>query len=223
VEAAQATIQAVQTNVKYTTIYSPFDGTIGISQVKVGGPIYAGQTILNTVSSDNPMAVDFTVNQKEIYRFMQFQEKGTKPKDSVFTIAFGPDVYPYVGSVSLIDRAVDPQTSNIKTRLVFPNPKSMLKSGMSATVRVKNNTSTQAVMIPYKAVTEQLGDFFVYVVGDSSKVTQRKVFLGKQIGNDVIIKDGVKVDETIVVQGVQNLKEGSKITTAPPQQPGAPK
>lgn len=222
VEAAKANIRAVQTNVRYTTILSPFDGTIGISQVKVGGPIYAGTTILNTVSSDNPMAVDFTINQKELYRYVQMQQKGTKPKDSIFTIAFGNDVYPYVGSIGLIDRAVDPQTGNIKTRLVFPNPKDMLKPGMSATVRVKNSASTQAVIIPYKAVTEQLGDFFVYVEADSSKVTQRKVVLGKQIGTDVIIRDGLKEGETIVVQGVQNLREGAKITTAPPQQPGAP-
>lgn len=221
VEAAKANIRGVQTNVKYSTIYAPFDGTIGISQVKVGGPIYAGQTILNTVSSDNPMAVDFAVNQQELYRFAQFQQQGTKPKDSVFTIAFGEDVYPYPGTISLIDRGVDPQTGNIKTRLVFPNPKSMLKDGMTTTVRVKNNTSTASVIIPYKAVVEQLGDFFVYAVTDSNTVTQREVALGRQIGTNVIVKDGVKAGETIVVQGVQNLREGAKITTAPPQQPGA--
>lgn len=221
VEAAKANIRAVQTNVKYSTIYAPFDGTIGISQVKVGGPIYAGQTVLNTVSSDNPMAVDFAVNQQELYRFVQLQQQGTKPKDSVFTIAFGTDVYPFPGSISLIDRAVDPQTGNIKTRLIFPNPKGMLKAGMTTNVRVKNNTATASVVIPYKAVVEQLGTFFVYTVTDSSTVTQRPVVLGKQIGTDVIIKDGVKPGETIVVQGVQNLREGSKINDAPPQQPGA--
>ena len=217
VEAAKANIRAVQTNVKYSTIYAPFDGTIGISQVKVGGPIYAGQTILNTVSSDNPMAVDFAVNQQELYRFTQLQQQGTKPKDSVFTIAFGNEVYPFPGAISLIDRAVDAQTGNIKTRLVFPNPKSILKDGMTTTVRVKNNTATASVIIPYKAVVEQLGDFFVYAVTDSNTVTQREVALGRQIGTDVIVKDGVKAGETIVVQGVQNLREGSKITTAPPQ------
>lgn len=221
VEAAQANIRAVQTNVKYTSIYSPFDGTIGISQVKVGGPIYAGTTILNTVSSDNPMAVDFQVNQQELYRFMQLHQHGVKPKDSVFRIAFGSDVYPYPGHISLIDRAVDPQTGNIRTRLEFPNPKSLLKAGMSTTVRVKSNTGSAAVIIPYKAVVEQLGDFFVYAVTDSSTVTQKKVELGKQIGTDVIVKEGVQAGETIVTQGVQNLREGAKITTQAPQQPGA--
>jgi len=220
VDAAKANIRALQTNVKYTMISAPFDGTIGISQVKIGGPVYAGQTILNIVSSDNPMAVDFAVNQQEIYRFGQLQQSA-KPKDSIFTIAFGADIYPIPGAISLIDRAVDPQTGNIKTRLVFGNPKSMLKVGMSTTVRVKSNTATAAIIIPYKAVTEQLGDFFVYAVGDSSKVTQRKVTLGKQLGMNVIVKDGLQGGETIVVQGVQNLREGSVITTAPPQQPGA--
>ena len=60
----------------------------------------------------------------------------------------------------------------------------MLKAGMSTTVRVLNNSSEKSVIIPYKAVTEQLGEFFVYVVGDSSKVSQRKIILGKQIGHN---------------------------------------
>lgn len=215
VEAAKANIRAVQTNVRYTTILSPFDGTIGISQVKVGGPIYAGTTVLNTVSSDDPMAVDFTINQQELYRYAQYQQQGTKPKDSIFTIAFGQDTYPVPGSISMIDRAVDPQTGNIKIRLVFPNPKHTLRAGMSTTVRVKNNAATQSLLIPYKAVTEQLGDFFVYAVTDSSTVTQRKVVLGRQVGTDVIVRDGVQPGETIVVQGVQNLREGAKITEQP--------
>ena len=224
VAAAQANVRAVQTGVKYTTIYAPFDGTIGISQVKVGGPVSAGQTILNTVSSDNPIAADIAVDQRELYRFTQLQEKKMQPKDSTFTLAFGTMVYPYSGKISLIDRAVDPQTSTIKMRIEFPNPKNELKAGMTGTVRVLSNATEKSLMIPFKAVTEQLGEFFVYVVGDSSKVSQQKVVLGKQIGTNVIIKDGVKEGNTVVVQGVQNLKEGSVIKqdSAAQNKPAAP-
>ena len=147
----------------------------------------AGQKILNTLSNDHPIAVDFAVDQKEVYRFMQLQQQGNHAKDSTFSIAFGTDVYPYPGSISLIDRAVDAQTGTIKTRLVFPNNKNMLKPGMNTSVRVKNNNSAKSIVIPYKAVTEQLGEFFVYVLGDSSKVTQRKVLLGKQIVGNIIV------------------------------------
>jgi len=98
-----------------------------------------------------------------------------------------------------------------------------LRAGMSTTVRILNNSARKVVTIPYKAVTEQLGEFFVYVVGDSSKVSQHKLVLGKQIGRNVIVKDGLKEGDVIVVQGVQNLREGAVVTTKPLQPQGAPK
>jgi membrane fusion protein (multidrug efflux system) len=211
VAAAKASVASVQSNVKFTNIYAPFTGTIGISQVKKGASVVAGQTILNTISTDDPIAVDFTIDQKDVYRFIQLEQKGTGKSDSTFTIAFGPDMYPYPGHISLIDRAVDPQTGTIKVRLVFPNDKSMLKPGMNTTVRVKNTATKDATIIPYKSVTEQLGEFFVYVVGDSSIVTQRKVTEGRQIEDRVIIKSGLQPGEKIVVEGVQNLHDGSVI------------
>ncbi|MFT3679498.1 MAG: efflux RND transporter periplasmic adaptor subunit [Ferruginibacter sp.] len=224
VAAARANVNSIRANVSFATIYAPFSGTIGISNVKTGTAVVAGQTILNTVSTDNPIAIDFAVDQKEIYRFMQLQQQGANKKDSTFTIAFGTDVYPFPGSISLIDRAVDPQTGTIKTRLVFPNDKNMLKPGMNTSVRVKNNAAQSSLMVPNKAITEQLGEFFVYVVGDSSKVTQRKVVLSKQVGSDIIIKNGLSAGEKIVVEGVQKLREGSVITTeAPKPAAAAPK
>ncbi len=214
VAAAKANVASLQSNVQFSSIRSPLSGTIGISQVKQGTLVTAGNTVLNTVSTDNPMAVDFTVDQKEIYSFAKMKEEGTSPKDSVFTIAFGDDVYPYPGKIGLIDRAVDPQTGTLKIRLIFPNDKSRLKPGMNTTVRVKNTASKNATIIPYEAITEQLGEFYVYVVGDSSRVTQRKVDLGTQIKDNIIIKDGLKAGEKIVVKGVQKLHQGSIVTAA---------
>ena len=209
VDAARANVRGVQTSVKYTIISAPFSGTIGISQAKLGTPVVAGQSILNTVSSDNPLAVDFSVDQKEIYHFTQLQLQSGKKTDSTFRLGFGPSLYPYPGKISLIDRAVDPATSTIKIRLEFPNEKNLLRPGMSGTVKVLNAFG-QTILIPYKAVTEQLGEYFVYLV-NGDKVTQTKVILGKQIGNNVIVRDGLKVGQQIVVQGVQNLREGSAI------------
>jgi membrane fusion protein, multidrug efflux system len=211
VAAAQANIRAMQTNVKYTRVYAPFDGVIGISAVKTGAAVTAGQTILNTVSSDKELAVDFNIDQKEIYRFATMMNEKPKDSDSTFTLAFGEDVYPYPGKIALIDRAVNPQTGTIKARLIFPNEKNLLIAGMNGTVRVKSNAKAESILIPYKAVTEQLGEFFVYVPGDSNKVSQRKIVLGNQVGKDVIIKDGLKQGEKVVVEGVQNLKEGAVI------------
>ena len=212
VDAAKANVMSLHSNVQFANIYSPFTGTIGISQVKKGTAVVAGQTILNTISTDNPIAVDFTVDQKNIYRFSELEQKKDNLQDSVFSIAFGSEIYPYPGRIDFIDRAVDPQTGTIKVRLGFPNDKDMLKPGMNTTVRVKNTSSINATMIPYKAVTEMLGEFFVYVVGDSSKVSQQQLVLGQQIGENIIVKSGLKPGEKIVVEGVQNLHQGSVIS-----------
>lgn len=213
VSSGKANINAVQTNVKYTKVYAPFSGIIGISQVKVGTAVAIGQTILNTISTVGELAVDFNIDQKEIYRFTKLLNDKQNLSDSTFTLAFGEDAYPNPGKFSFLDRAVNPQTGTIKARLVFPNNKNRLIAGMNATVRVKSNSGSKSILIPYKAVTEQLGEFFVYVPGDSSKVSQRKVILGKTIDKNVIVKNGLKEEDKIVVEGVQNLREGSVITT----------
>jgi len=220
-DAARANIQAVQTNVRYTKVYAPFTGVIGISAVKVGAAVTAGQTVLNTVSTDNPVAVDFNVDQKEIFRFTNLQKNGTNTADSTFTIAFGDDIYPYPGKIALLDRAVNPQTGTLKMRLSFPNQTNLLRAGMNGTVRVKNSSAHSSVVIPFKAVSEQLGEYFVYTLGDSSKVSQRKVVLGNQIGGNIIIKEGLQAGEKIAVQGVQNLREGTVVTTSAPAAPAA--
>lgn len=214
--AARANIQAVQTSVRYTKIYAPFDGVIGISSVKTGAAVTAGQTVLNTVSTDGDLAVDFNIEQKDIFRFSTLLNEKAKQNDSTFTLAFGPDVYPYPGKIVLIDRAVNPQTGTIKARLSFPNKNGLLKAGMNGTVKIKNSSTVASVIIPYKAVVEQLGEYFVYVPGDSNKVTQRKIVLGKTIGKNIVIKDGLQEGDKIVTEGVQNLREGVKVTIAAP-------
>ncbi len=229
VAAQQANLSAVATNLKYATIYAPLTGTIGISQVKMGASVSPGSTVLNVLSSDDPMGVDFAVDEKEISRFVQLQIKGTDASDSVFTISL-PDgyVYPYPGKIFLIDRAIDPQTGTIKVRLVFPNDKLMLRAGMTCNAKVKNNgTDNQQILIPYKSVTEQMGEYFVYVIGDSSKAMQKKVVIGRRIGENVIVKSGLEGNETIVTDGIQKLRDGARVTTgnataAPATAPAAP-
>jgi membrane fusion protein, multidrug efflux system len=212
VDASKASVQSVQTNVRYTTITAPFDGTIGISQVRLGTAVSAGQTLMNTVSSDNPIAADLSIDQREIYRFTHYQAMKADKSDSTFRLAFNNVIYAYPGKLSIIDRAVNAQTGTIIVRIEFPNPGNELRAGMSGTVRVLNDASIKSILIPSKAVTEQLGEYFVYVVQiDSNKVTQQRVSIGKNIYQNVVVKDGLKDGETIVVEGVQNLKEGSAI------------
>lgn len=213
VAAAQANVARLSNDLRFSTIHAPFDGTIGISQAKIGTLVTANQDILNTVSSDNPMAVDIQVDQKEIPRFTQLFRNPGNSSDSTFTLML-PDntVYKQPGHISLLDRAVDPQTGTIRTRLVFQND-GQLKPGMSTSVHVKNNHAGEFILAPAKSLVEQMGEFFVFVVTDSSKVTQKKVIPGPRIADKVVIKDGLQPGDKVVAEGVQKLKEGSVVTT----------
>ena len=95
----------------------------------MGSAVTAGQTLMNTLSSDNPMAVDFSVDEKEIGKFTELLQKKYNSGDSTFTLGF-PDgtIYPYHGHLIFLDRAVDPQTGTITARLEFHNRKNMLKT-----------------------------------------------------------------------------------------------
>ncbi len=138
VAAAEATVKSVETNLRYSTIYAPFDGTIGISLVKLGSAVSPGQTVLNTISSDDPIAVDCAVDEKQISRFNALLQSSTNGKDSTLMIVL-PDqsLYPYPGRLSFLDRAVDPQTGTIRIRIIFPNPRRILKAGLTCNLRVR--------------------------------------------------------------------------------------
>jgi RND family efflux transporter MFP subunit len=214
VAAAQANVSSVQTNLRYSTIYAPLSGTIGISQVKIGSAVTPGATVLNTISQNNPLAIDFAVDEKQIPRFTKLEAEGTKPADSIFTISL-PDgsIYNQPGKISLLDRAVDPQTGTIRARLVFTNPQDILRPGMTCNVRVKTS-DINTILIPSKAVTEQMGEYFVFVVGDSSKVSQTKIVTGIRINDNTVVKDGLQPNEIIVTDGIQKLRDGAVVSLA---------
>ncbi|HLX93245.1 MAG TPA: efflux RND transporter periplasmic adaptor subunit [Puia sp.] len=214
VEAAKANVASVETNLKYSIISAPFDGTIGISLVKIGTAVYP-QSLLNTVSSDDPMAVDFAIDQSEIPRFTQYLNGGAKDRDSIFTLVL-PDgsIYTNPGHLALLDRAVDPQTGTIKARLVFSNNKKILKPGITTNVRVKHNAGENSLLIPFKAVVEQLGEYFVYTVSNGH-AKQHKVALGTRINANIIVRSGVMVGDSVVTEGVQKLRDSVAVKAGP--------
>ncbi|GAB3324876.1 efflux RND transporter periplasmic adaptor subunit [Larkinella ripae] len=210
VAAAKANVVRVSTNLNYSTIKASITGTIGISQVKLGAAVSPGQTLLNTISSDDPIAVDIAVDETDITRFVRLQNRKVTDSTFVFVLPDGTS-YKASGKIGIIDRAVDPQTGTLKVRLFFANRQKMLKAGMNGNIRVLNNESGQRLLIPYKAVTEQMSEYFVYVVGDSSKVSQRKISLGNRIGANIVVKEGLREGDKIVTEGIQKLREGAVV------------
>ncbi|QDH80759.1 efflux RND transporter periplasmic adaptor subunit [Echinicola soli] len=211
VSSAEAQVRSTLTDYNYSVINAPFAGTVGISQVRLGAQVSAGQSLLNTLSSNDPVMVDFVVNERDVRRFSRMMKNENLP-DSTFTIQFGEnDVYQHHGELTTIDRAVGRQSGTINMRVEFPNPERELIPGMTLNLRVLNQDIGSQIAIPYKAVTEQMGEYFVYVVGDDSVVHQQNVQLGTKVGAEIVVREGLKPGQKIVVEGIQKLQEGAKV------------
>ncbi|MBB6611596.1 efflux RND transporter periplasmic adaptor subunit [Pontibacter sp. Tf4] len=220
VNAAQAQVRSASTDLNYSVINAPFSGTIGISQVRVGAQVSPGQPLLNTISSSDPIAVDFVINESELGRFTNLQQ-GKQP-DSLFTIRFNNgEQYEHAGKLVAIDRAIGRQSGTTTVRVQFPNPNERLIPGMTVSLDVLNQDIGEQIVIPYKSVTEQLGEYFVYVVqGDS--VVQQNVQLGTRMSGNVVVREGLKEGQQIVTEGIQRLRQGAKVQVGAPQQQGQP-
>ncbi|WP_432714019.1 efflux RND transporter periplasmic adaptor subunit [Pedobacter sp.] len=212
VAAAEAALASVASDLKRSLIVSPLNGTIGISQVKLGAFVTPGSTLINTVSTTDPIAVDIAVNQRDIARFVGLQNNASVLKDSVFRLEMqDKSIYQMSGRLVTIDRAVDPTAGTIKVRISFPNAKNALLAGMNCNLKVLNRSEGKQVAIPYKAVAESLGSYSVFVVGDSSKAEARIVKIGSVFGDKVVIKSGIEKGDVIVAEGGQNVRPGAVV------------
>ncbi|WP_019949456.1 efflux RND transporter periplasmic adaptor subunit [Hymenobacter aerophilus] len=223
VAQARAAVALARTDLSYSTITAPFTGRIGISQVRLGSQISPGSTLLNTISAEDPMGVDFVINETDLPRFTGLQRAGKANPDSLFRLELSDGtMYQQVGRIKAIARGVEQQTATVQVRVEFANPDRRLKDGMSTVLHVLNRQSGQRIVVPYKAVTDQMGESFVFIVGDSSKAHQQKVQLGPQLRDQIVVLEGLKEGDQVITEGFQRLREGSPVQAGTPAAAGAP-
>lgn len=217
VAAATAAVSSARTNLGFSIIKAPFTGRIGISQVRLGAQVATGSTLLNTISSENPIAVDFVVDEGHIARFIKLQNKALK-QDSTFKVQLpGGQNYNHPGKISVIDRGVNNQTGTIRVRIRFPNPQNELVDGMSCVLNVLNTASGNQLVIPFKAVVEQMGEYFVFVAQDTI-AKQHKIKIGPKVSSNIVVLSGIKEGDKIITDGLQKLRDGAHITLGAPKQ-----
>jgi RND family efflux transporter MFP subunit len=207
-----AAFSNVESDYNYSLITAPFSGSIGFSQVKPGAFVTSGQTLLNTISADDPMGVDFITDEKSLSYFLRLQKNKAAVSDSTFRIEL-PDnsEYKYSGKLDIIDRSVDPQTGTIKIRIVFPNSDRTLRPGMNCKLKVLNESSGEQLTIPSRSMVEQMGEYFVFLI-ENNVVKQRRIIPGPMLGSTLIVKSGLNAGDNIVLDGNQKVHDGSLVS-----------
>ena len=203
----------------YAEVVSPMSGQIGLQKIEVGGLVSAGQTVLATVSSADPVMVYFSVDETRFLAVSRAASPGARANRvtnrPVELLLADGTLYPQPGTLDFVDRAVNQATGTITLRAVFPNAQGLLRPGMTGRVRVTYDVVEQAILVPQKAVTELLGKQFVAVVSAEGKVEQRPVVAGARLGEQWLIEQGLKPGETVVVEGVQKARAGGAVKPVP--------
>ena len=211
----------------YAEVKAPVTGQIGLQKVEVGGLASAGQTVLAVVSTLDPVLVYASVPESEYLAFSR-QMTATQPDERlrrqspVELILSDGSKYEQPGRFDFADREVNPTTGTLTLRAVFANPADLLRPGMTGRIRVVYEVARDAIVIPQKAVSELLGRQFVSVVLADGKVEQRPVVTGDRIGDQWLIRGGLKPGETVIVEGLQKARPGSIVKPMPlAARPGA--
>ena len=221
VEAVKAGIAAANLSIEYTVVTAPITGRIGEALMLPGGLVAAGNTVLARVSQDNPAWVYFSVAEAQLLNFtrryaepLAMEEAMARIREVSLTLADGT-AYPITGRINFGDRAIDPKTGSYMLRAQFDNPSGLLRPGLYGRIRLMTDRVENALVVPDRAIQEQLGSYFVTVVGAGDKAELRTVTLGPRTGSLVVISNGLKPGERVVVEGTLKARPGTPLKATP--------
>ncbi|WP_371180587.1 efflux RND transporter periplasmic adaptor subunit [Xanthomonas sacchari] len=217
VVAAKAALQTARINLDYTRITAPISGRIGTSSYTPGALVSAGQSeVLATINQLDPMYVDVTQSSAQLLQLRRQLDAGqlmaVDGKAEVKLQLEDGSTYAHSGTLEVVDAAVDTATGTVKLRAVVPNPDHLLLPGMYVKAVLPMAVDEQAILVPQQAVSRNSkGEAVAMVVGNDHKVAQRVLRTGDAIGDEWVVRDGLKAGDRVIVQGLQKVSVGAEV------------
>ncbi len=213
--AAEAQLQSAQDNLRWCTVTSPADGVVGSIPYRVGS-LVSGQSAeaLTTVSNISKMYVYFSMTEKQLLALTR--EAGgvnaaIKKMPAVSLVLSDGTTYSQSGTISTVSGVIDPSTGSVQMRATFDNAQHILRSGGTGSILIPTHAS-DAIMVPQSATFDVQDKKFVYVVNADKTVATREItVLPQNNGQTYVVASGLRAGERIVVDGVNQLKNGQKI------------
>ena len=210
---AQALLEQAQINLGYTEIRSPIDGRIGLANFTVGNLVQPSSGTLATIVSQDPIYVTFQASEADIIEYKHRVAESADKNPHVKVHIRLPDgtVYRYPGLTNFLDVQVEADTDTVVARAQLPNPEGMLIPGGIVGVIVDRGAPQRSLVVPQSAVLLDQAGNYVMVVDDAKKVEQRRVTTGVEQGRDIVVTNGLKEGELVVVEGLQKVRPGQVV------------
>lgn len=218
---AEAGLKSAEVNLNYTKITAPISGHIGRSLYTKGALVQNGQSsYLTVIQQLDPIYVDVTQSSLDLLKIRQAIASGQltpidKNHMAVELRLEDGSVYKQGGSLAIYEVTVEETTGSLTMRAAFPNPNRELLPGMFVHMIVPQGVNTKGILVPQQAISHNIkGVPYVYIVNENSLVEQRIIELGPMQGSQWLVNSGLNDGEQVIVNGLQSIREGSKVHTS---------
>ncbi len=239
IAGARAALETARLNLSFTEIRAPIAGRISRKLVTEGNLVRENETLLTTIVQLDPVHFYFDIDERSYLAYQRIaRQNGGNGNGKGLPVAVqlsDEKVFSHKGVLDFTDNRLDAATGTMRLRAVFENKDLFLTPGLFGRIAVPGSPEYQGILLPDEAILTDLDRRYVYVVGADGAVQQRPVRLGSRTDSYRIIRDGLKGDETVVINGLQRVRMGGgRVTpqpvTLPPvwqgllalPQPGAP-
>lgn len=224
-KSAKATMESARLNLEFTQIRSPINGRVGRALVTEGNLVSggisgSGATLLTTIVSLDPLYCYADPDERSILKYLQLRREGKRisARDQPIPVELGlsnEEGFPHKGFIDFVDNRVDPNTGTMRGRGVISNTDHSLSPGFFARVRFAGSGKYAALLIPDRALGSDQAQKFVYVVSAEKKVEFRPVKTGPMVDGLRVVKDGLKPEDKIIVEGLLRVRPGVTVDPKP--------
>lgn len=215
VQLAEAEVQAAQINLDYTHVKAPISGITSREAVSEGSLVGPENSLLTTITQLDPLWVNVSLPDKLVLGVRRMIDRGEfafeEGRRKVEILLGQDEPYPYMGQVNFTESAIDRRTGTVQLRAIIPNPDGTLLPGQFLRVQLHGLISLNSIVLPARAVLQGAQGTYVYKVTEDNRAEIANVTLGMDAAEGVIIEDGVKPGDMIVVDGVARVQPGAEL------------
>ena len=217
---ASGLLKAAQLNIEFTHVVAPIGGRVSRHLVSVGNLVQGsdgGSTLLTSIVSLDPIYIYFDMDEATYLKYNRLYFEGKRPSsrenpNPVQVTLTGETKPSHDGKVDFLDNRLDLSTGTLRGRAVVPNKNFSILPGQFGRVRLIGSAPYEALLLPDTAIASDQSRKIVFVVKDDDTVEARPVTLGPLDEGLRVIREGLKGEDRVIVDGLQRARPGTKVT-----------
>ena len=217
---ADGVLKAAQLNVEFTHVTAPIGGRVSRHLVDVGNLVQGSEgssTLLTSIVSLDPIYIYFDIDEATYLKYNRLWFEGKRPSsrdtpNPVEVTLTGEAKPSRNGTINFLDNQLDVSTGTLRGRAVIPNQDLSILPGQFGRVRLIASAPYEALLVPDAAIATDQARKIVFVVKDDNTVEAKPVTLGPLDEGLRVVREGLKPEDRVIVDGLQRARVGAKVT-----------